>query len=310
MHARLGCCTAPAGAASDRSHHLGHQPLRRALLDVQHLAARSAGAPDGGGLSSRDCRRACATSTSPAARHCCDRTSWRSPTPFTRPAAGPGSSLPPMAFEPIARCEPSRRSASMSRTSAWRCRSTGMPTTHDRMRGVPKAWERAVGTLRGLRDQGVRDLRIGFTATRREHRPARQRVQLSRELGVEFAATVAQNSDVYYATDANAPIDIAAVEKHFGALIGSRLASALAEGLAARLFRPRRHPLREDRHAPRPMRCRQRILLPLSHRRRLPVPHAAARAWQHPRDAVRAAMAGRSGCAGAGRGGRLPQDAG
>ena len=102
----------------------------------------------------------------------------------------------------------------------------GDAATHDRMRGVPKAWERAVRTLRGLREQGIRDLRIGFTATPANISQLGSVYELSRELGVEFAATLAQNSDVYYATDANTPIDIAAVENHFGALIGRRLASA------------------------------------------------------------------------------------
>jgi MoaA/NifB/PqqE/SkfB family radical SAM enzyme len=101
----------------------------------------------------------------------------------------------------------------------------GEAATHDRMRGVPKAWERAIRTLRGLQEQGVRDLRIGFTATAANIGQLGSVYEMSRELGVEFAATVAQNSDVYYATDANPSIDIAAVEKHFGDLIDLRLAS-------------------------------------------------------------------------------------
>ena len=101
----------------------------------------------------------------------------------------------------------------------------GNAETHDRMRGVPKAWERALRTLRGLREMGLRDLRIGFTATPHNIGQLVDVYRLSRELGVEFAATVAQNSDVYYATDANPPIDIAAVEEHFGRLIRERLQS-------------------------------------------------------------------------------------
>ncbi len=101
----------------------------------------------------------------------------------------------------------------------------GDAETHDRMRGVPKAHERALRTLRGLREMGVRDLRIGFTATPQNIGQLVDIYRLSRELGVEFAATVAQNSDVYYATDANPPIDIGEVAQHFGRLIGQRLQS-------------------------------------------------------------------------------------
>ena len=101
----------------------------------------------------------------------------------------------------------------------------GDPATHDRMRGVPNAWQRAVQTLRGLREMGIRDLRIGFTATAANIDQLGSVYELSRELGVEFAATVAQNSDVYYATDANEPVDVEAMTKHFGRLIDKRLAS-------------------------------------------------------------------------------------
>lgn len=101
----------------------------------------------------------------------------------------------------------------------------GDAATHDRMRGVPKAYERALRTLQGLRDMGIRDLRIGFTATPQNIGQLVDVYRLSRELGVEFAATVAQNSDVYYATNDNTPIDIAAVEEHFGRLIRERLQS-------------------------------------------------------------------------------------
>ncbi len=101
----------------------------------------------------------------------------------------------------------------------------GDAQTHDRMRGVPQAYRRAVATIRGLRSQGIRDIRIGFTATAENVDQLVKVYELARELGVEFAATVAQNSDVYYATDANAPLDATAVALHFGALIKRRLSS-------------------------------------------------------------------------------------
>ncbi len=102
----------------------------------------------------------------------------------------------------------------------------GDAKTHDRMRGVPHAYRRAVETLRGLREQGIQDIRIGFTATADNIDQLGNVYELSRDLGVEFAATVAQNSEVYYATDVNTPLDPAAVARHFGALIDKRLASS------------------------------------------------------------------------------------
>jgi MoaA/NifB/PqqE/SkfB family radical SAM enzyme len=101
----------------------------------------------------------------------------------------------------------------------------GDAETHDRMRGVPHAYDRAVKTLRGLRDQGISDIRIGFTATPANVHQLMPVYRLAEELGVQFAATVAQNSDVYYATDENQTLDAEEVAKHFGALVKARLAS-------------------------------------------------------------------------------------
>ena len=102
----------------------------------------------------------------------------------------------------------------------------GDPATHDRMRGVPHAHRRAVATLRGLRAQGVTDLRIGFTAMAENIDQMMGVYALSRELGVEFSATVAQNSDIYYATDQNVRIPTDAVAGQFRRLIRERLRSS------------------------------------------------------------------------------------
>ena len=102
----------------------------------------------------------------------------------------------------------------------------GDAVTHDRIRGVPHAHRQAVETLRALREAGVRDMRIGFTATPANLAQLRKVYELSLQLGVEFTATVAQNSEVYYATDRNERLDIEAVERYFGDLIRERLRSS------------------------------------------------------------------------------------
>lgn len=101
----------------------------------------------------------------------------------------------------------------------------GDARTHDRMRGVPRAYARAVRTLEGLRDIGVDDVRIGFTATKDNLAQLGAVHDLANRLGVQFSATIAQNSDVYYATAANETLDPDLVREHFGDLIGSRLRS-------------------------------------------------------------------------------------
>jgi MoaA/NifB/PqqE/SkfB family radical SAM enzyme len=101
----------------------------------------------------------------------------------------------------------------------------GCAATHDRMRGVPSAFKRAIATLKALQDAGVQDLRIGFTATPSNVNEVTDVYGLAESLGVQFAATIAQNSDVYYSTGSNMSIDAQSVEKSFGELIRRRLAS-------------------------------------------------------------------------------------
>jgi Fe-coproporphyrin III synthase len=101
----------------------------------------------------------------------------------------------------------------------------GSAATHDRMRGVPHSYERAVRTIRSLKELGITDIRIGFTAVAENTAELTAVYELSKSLGVEFTATVAQNSEIYYGTDSNPPHDADVVEAAFGDLIRQRLRS-------------------------------------------------------------------------------------
>ncbi|MEQ1558605.1 MAG: radical SAM protein [Methyloglobulus sp.] len=102
----------------------------------------------------------------------------------------------------------------------------GSAESHDKMRGVPKAYDRAVETLRGLRKLGMQDIRIGFTATAENVHELIPIYQLAKSLDVEFTATVAQNSEIYYSTAENSTIDPEAIAREFTALIQQRLNSS------------------------------------------------------------------------------------
>lgn len=101
----------------------------------------------------------------------------------------------------------------------------GSQATHDRMRGVPGAYERATETIEALNSIGISDVRVGFTATPANIHELCDVHEFAESLGVEFAATVAQNSDIYYSTSDNSRVAADLVETHFGALIAARLAS-------------------------------------------------------------------------------------
>ena len=74
----------------------------------------------------------------------------------------------------------------------------GPPEIHDRMRGVPGAYERAMATVRGLQAAGFRNLRLAFTATRENADCLGQIYALARELGVEFTCALQHGSEHYF----------------------------------------------------------------------------------------------------------------
>jgi radical SAM protein with 4Fe4S-binding SPASM domain len=74
----------------------------------------------------------------------------------------------------------------------------GLEDVHDKIRGIPGMFKRAIATVQGLKAAGVKDLRIGLTIVRENVSEVRHVFDLSRELGVEFTTTIAHNSDIYF----------------------------------------------------------------------------------------------------------------
>ncbi len=87
----------------------------------------------------------------------------------------------------------------------------GPPEIHDRLRGVPGAHERAMGTVRGLQAAGFRNLRLAFTATRENANCLGQVYALAREIGVEFTCALQHGSEHYFhaPTPAAMPLEAA-----------------------------------------------------------------------------------------------------
>jgi MoaA/NifB/PqqE/SkfB family radical SAM enzyme len=79
----------------------------------------------------------------------------------------------------------------------------GMGETHNRIRGVPHAWENATATLQQLKERGFTNVRIGFTAMNENAHEMRQVYDMACEMGFQFTTAVAQNSDIYFSTQVN-----------------------------------------------------------------------------------------------------------
>jgi radical SAM protein with 4Fe4S-binding SPASM domain len=83
----------------------------------------------------------------------------------------------------------------------------GIGKTHDMMRGTRHAFDKVMATIAALKDQNVRNIRLSFTVTNENVTELPQVYELARRLGVQFASTVAHNSDHYFHTSANAGVD-------------------------------------------------------------------------------------------------------
>jgi radical SAM protein with 4Fe4S-binding SPASM domain len=107
----------------------------------------------------------------------------------------------------------------------------GIGKMHDAMRGTKGAFDKAMHTLELAKKEGVRNIRLAFTATSRNISHLGDVLELSREKEVEFTCAVAQNSEHYFKTDANQGIDdFDELKKQFDRLISTQL----------RGFRPKR----------------------------------------------------------------------
>lgn len=74
----------------------------------------------------------------------------------------------------------------------------GLGAIHDQMRGVPGSFEKAIATIKVLRQIGLKNLRIAFTAGAENISHLSKVYDLARDLGVEFTIAAAQSSAIFF----------------------------------------------------------------------------------------------------------------
>ena len=83
----------------------------------------------------------------------------------------------------------------------------GVGRAHDRIRGTRNAFDKVMRTAAALKERGVSNLRFSFTISKDNVDEVPATYELSRSLGIEFCAQVAQNSQLYYHTSTNSQVD-------------------------------------------------------------------------------------------------------
>jgi len=101
----------------------------------------------------------------------------------------------------------------------------GIGETHDRIRGVAKAHERALATLKGLKELGIKDLGIAVTISDINAQDLVPLYRLASENRVELATAILHNAYYFHKED-NAILDTAKVESGIRNLMGEYLRSS------------------------------------------------------------------------------------
>jgi MoaA/NifB/PqqE/SkfB family radical SAM enzyme len=101
----------------------------------------------------------------------------------------------------------------------------GIGEVHDRIRGTKNAFDKAVTTLRSLKERGFTNVRIGFTAMNDNTGEMQRVYDLAMSFGFQFATTVAQNSEIYFSTQVNEKLTNGALADALGYVMKRELMS-------------------------------------------------------------------------------------
>lgn len=134
----------------------------------------------------------------------------------------------------------------------------GVGAMHDKVRGIPGAFEKSTETVRRLREEvGLRDVRIAFTMQDDNVGHLLDVYELSKKLGTQFTWVVAQTSSHYFQNTENSTGHWSGgtqVEGRVLELVSRQLRSAKPKDWARAFFSFGN--LLRAKDAPRPIRCK------------------------------------------------------
>lgn len=101
----------------------------------------------------------------------------------------------------------------------------GMGETHDRIRGVKGAFDRAVSLIEDLKEDGMTNLRFAFTIVDENVKDYYEVYRLSCRMGIQFTSAVAQGSDHYFQGSGMSPAAEADIREQLDKVASSELSS-------------------------------------------------------------------------------------
>jgi MoaA/NifB/PqqE/SkfB family radical SAM enzyme len=161
-------------------------------------------------------------------------------------------------FQPSRTVESVRRMLSYHQNLGVGISIDGIGAMHDKVRGIPGAFEKSTETVRRLREElGLRDIRIAFTLQDDNVGHLLDVFELSKKLGTQFTWVVAQTSSHYFQNTENSSGHWSGgtqVQGNVLELISRQLRSAKPKDWARAFFSHGN--LLRARNEPRPIRCK------------------------------------------------------
>lgn len=161
-------------------------------------------------------------------------------------------------FQPSRNVESVRQMLKYHRNLGVGISIDGIGAMHDRIRGIPGAFEKSTETVRRLRDEvGLKDIRIAFTLQDDNVGHLLDVYELSKKLGTQFTWVVAQTSSHYFQNTKNSAghwTGGTSVEGSVLELISRQLSSARPKDWARAFFSFGN--LLRAQNRPRPIRCK------------------------------------------------------
>lgn len=101
----------------------------------------------------------------------------------------------------------------------------GIGEMHDEMRGTRHAFKKVMRTIEALKQAGAENVGFSFTATNDNIDEVVKVHELAQKLGVQFAGSVAHNSDIYFHKANNAIVEPEKLRKAYASVNRKELAS-------------------------------------------------------------------------------------
>lgn len=99
----------------------------------------------------------------------------------------------------------------------------GIGDVHSEVRGIDNAFEKSINTVKKLKEAGINDIRLAFTASDKNVEDLSRVYDLARELDVEFTMSIVHNSDNYFNIDTNLHADYDKLEEQVNYVIQEEL---------------------------------------------------------------------------------------